>query len=462
MKRISSTSLALELVTAVLLALIVSNAATFALFASQRAHDVRFVRLDMAEARLSTLAELLPQVPAAQREKYLFVASGRGSRIDFGAAPLVPDGEPRDRALEARFAAALAALQPSEVRVVFREGEFRPASPFSGGHRKPGAPTVRVTPDGHPVPAGRFAVSAKLPEGQWLNAQFSVRRPDAAFGALLYSTAFTALALVAVALWITFRFAGPLRRLAEASSQLRPGEPVPQIEEKGPFALRHVIRSFNAMSQRLMSTLDGQRTMLAAIAHDLRTPITSLRLRLELLEDADLKERMSDSLDELQSVTEAAVDALKAEGAGETSRQVDLSSLAESICDDLSQLGQRAEFVAGPTITCLCRPQEIRRAIRNLVENAVRYGGRAGVRVTRAGDSARVIVEDEGPGIPDKDLELVFEPFRRLEGSRSRETGGHGLGLTIARSIARNHGGDIVLENRRAGGLRATLSIPLD
>lgn len=472
MKRFASASLALELATTVLLALVLSNAATFTLFANQRAREVRFVRLDMAEARLAALASLLPNVSAELQDQFLFSASGRGARIAFGAQPIVPENEPRNPDLEARFARALQPLGEKEIRVAFREGEIRsPPRPHeasaaaqSGSKFRPlppSPPMVTVSPEGRIVPVRRFAIAAKLADGRWLNAQFALPRPDTAVGALLESAVITALALVAASLWMAFRFAGPLRRLAEASASLRPGEPIPAVAERGPNALKDVIRAFNAMSKRLMATLEGQRSMLAAIAHDLRTPITSLRLRVELLDDGEVKERMQNSLDELQDTTEAAVDALKAEGAGETTRPMDVRALIESLCTDLADLREKVTFLPAEPVSCRCRPHEIRRAVRNLIENAVRYGGLARVRLERLGNNVVVAVEDDGPGIPPADLEHVFEPFRRLEESRSRETGGHGLGLTIARSIARGHGGDITLVNRPGGGLTATLSFPL-
>jgi signal transduction histidine kinase len=233
-----------------------------------------------------------------------------------------------------------------------------------------------------------------------------------------------------------------------------------EVPVRGPAALKDVIRAFNAMSKRLLAILDGQRAMLAAIAHDLRTPITSLKLRLELLDDGESKDRMQASLDELQGVTEAAVDALKAEGVGEAVRAVDLSALVESVCSDLSDLGENVTYLQTKALACRCRPQEIKRAVRNLIENAVRYGKAARVRVEGKASEARIWIDDDGPGIPEAEIERVFEPFQRLEESRSRETGGHGLGLTIARSIARGHGGDIDLKNR-SGGLTACLRIPL-
>lgn len=454
MKRFSSASLALELFGTLLAALLVTNFATFLLFSSERAREARFVRLDMAEERLGTLASILSTVSPDLREKYLFGASSRGRRLEVDTAPIVDAGDRRRPELEARFRSALEPLQPQEVRVAIREQEVRrlpPRRPPEGFGPPREPPGIRVQ---------RLAISARLPDGRWLNALFTLPPPNAAKGVLLMSVGASVIALILASLWLAVRFAGPLRKLADASASLRPGEPVSEVPERGPAALKEAIRSFNAMSKRLLGTLEGQRAMLAAIAHDLRTPITSLRLRLELLDEGETKDRMQASLDELQNVTEAAVDALKAEGVGEAVRAVDLSALVESVCSDLADLGESVTYEPGKPVTCRCRPHEIRRAVRNLVENAVRYGKAARVRTERKASEVRVFVDDDGPGIPPADIARVFEPFQRLEGSRSRETGGHGLGLTIARSIARGHGGDISLVNRPGGGLTACLSIP--
>jgi signal transduction histidine kinase len=188
-----------------------------------------------------------------------------------------------------------------------------------------------------------------------------------------------------------------------------------------------------------------------------------MRITAEFVEDGEVRERLSRNLEELQSLTEAVLSAARA-GPGEEKRRVDLAALIESVCDDLVDLGTPVEVNISGSAPCLCRPSEIRRAARNLIENAARYGGVARVSLASEGDSLVVTVNDNGPGIPENKLEEVFEPFVRLEASRSAATGGAGLGLTLARSIAREHGGDVVLENRWAGGeivgLRASLRLP--
>jgi signal transduction histidine kinase len=232
---------------------------------------------------------------------------------------------------------------------------------------------------------------------------------------------------------------------------------------QGPDDIRLAAEAFNAMSDRVTRLLESQRQLLSAVGHDLRTPLAAMRITAEFVEDGEVRERLARNLDELQSMTEAVLSAARA-GPGEEKRRVDLAALIESVCDDLVELGMPVEVNVNGSAPCLCRPNEIRRATRNLIENAARYGRVARVSLASDGDSFVVTVNDDGPGIPEDKLEDVFEPFVRLEASRSNATGGSGLGLTLARSIAREHGGDVVLENRRAGkqvgGLKASLRLP--
>jgi signal transduction histidine kinase len=199
--------------------------------------------------------------------------------------------------------------------------------------------------------------------------------------------------------------------------------------------------------------------MLAAIGHDLRTPLTSLRLRAEFVNDRDTQERMLKTIAEIQAMAEAALSFAREEATREETRTVEISALTQSLCDDLAELGFDVTFSESHKINYRCRPEALRRALRNLVENAVRYGERARVSLIKSPDGVEIIVDDDGPGIPEDMFEQVFAPFFRLENSRNRETGGVGLGLSIARTIVRHHGGDISLSNRNKA-LRAIVSLP--
>jgi signal transduction histidine kinase len=250
-----------------------------------------------------------------------------------------------------------------------------------------------------------------------------------------------------------------LSQLARAASVIASGGQAPRLRENGPHDVRNAAIAFNAMTDQVTRTLESQRQLLSAVGHDLRTPITAMRISLEFVEDAELRDRLLKNLDELQELTEAVLSAARGTG-GEVKRNVDLAALLESICTDLDELGEPVSWKTHPPAPLACRPNEIRRAVRNLVENAVAYGRKASVGLTQCDNGYEILVEDEGPGIPEADQGRVFEPFVRLEGSRNEETGGAGLGLTLVKAIAEGHGGKVTLENRTNGGLRARMRLP--
>jgi signal transduction histidine kinase len=215
------------------------------------------------------------------------------------------------------------------------------------------------------------------------------------------------------------------------------------------------------MRARLDRYVRDRTGMLGAVAHDLRTPITSLRLRAEFIEEEEGKAKILETLAEMQAMTEAVLAFARGDAETEPSRPTDISALVESVIEDAAESGREARFLGSPTVTLNCRPFALRRAVANLVDNALFHGGRARAKVETGADEIRILVDDDGSGIPEADLERVFDPFVRLEGSRSRDTGGVGLGLAIARSIVRGHGGEVRLVNREEGGLRAVISLPV-
>ncbi|MBN9556103.1 MAG: HAMP domain-containing protein [Alphaproteobacteria bacterium] len=265
----------------------------------------------------------------------------------------------------------------------------------------------------------------------------------------------------AAAAFIARRVSRPLSRLSSAAIAAAQGKDAPRVPEEGPEDVRQAAAAFNAMTDQVSRTLVSQRQLLSAVGHDLRTPITAMRINIEFVEDEELRERLERNLEELQDLTEAVLSAAKGAG-GETPRSIDLTALVESVCADLDDLGEPVVWHLHDPAPVSCRPNEIRRAVRNLIENAVAYGKRAEVSIAANADGYDVIVEDDGPGIAEADRDRVFEPFVRLESSRSMETGGSGLGLTLVRAIVEGHGGTITLENRdrEAGGLRARLHLP--
>lgn len=311
-----------------------------------------------------------------------------------------------------------------------------------------------------------YGIAAPLDDGKWLNTAFAkpTRLAATTLSPGYYVTLGFTVAIFATAAWLIARhIALPLRHLTAAAERLGRGEEVALLPEEGPDDIRTTVAAFNRMQVRLRRFVEDRTRMLAAIGHDLRTPITSLRLRAEFVQDVETREKLLATLDEMQAMAEAALAFARSEAAAEPTRSVDMPSLLESLCDDLRDLGWDVTFEnhAGERVICACRPDALRRAVRNVIENAVRYGTRARVSLGRSAEGLEIFVEDDGPGIGVDDRERVFTPFVRLESSRNSETGGVGLGLSIARSILRGHGGDILLEEApRHGGLRVRLLLP--
>jgi signal transduction histidine kinase len=251
-----------------------------------------------------------------------------------------------------------------------------------------------------------------------------------------------------------------MKNLAAAAAALGRGESSMKLEEQGPREIVETVRAFNDMQDRLRRFVEDRTKMLAALGHDLRTPITSLRLRAEFIEDEETRAKIIETLDEILQMAEATLSFAREESAHEDTRAVDFGALVSTVCSDLADTGRDVVYEECGNFALRCRPIGVKRALRNIVENAAVYGKQARVSVRHSNTEVTVHIDDEGPGIPEWEMEKVFKPFVRLENSRNRDTGGVGLGLAIARSIIRSHGGDITLHNRPEGGLRATVSLP--
>ena len=276
----------------------------------------------------------------------------------------------------------------------------------------------------------------------------------------LISMVFTVGSICLIVVFMVQRLTRPLQQLTEVAERVGRGESITPIPEEGPVDIQQTIRAFNRMYERLQRFIQDRTRMLAAISHDLRSPITSLRLQVEFMKDQGARGKMLDTLDDMQRMTEATLAFARDEASTEVSRSVDLSALIDSLCQDLADMGMDVKFESAKKTPYTCRPISLKRAIRNLIENAVSYGGRVEVKLRQHDTEFQIVIQDSGPGIPEQDFERVFQPFVRLEESRNKQTGGIGLGMAIARSIVRNHGGDISLANLPGGGLTVTIHLP--
>ncbi|MBO6885303.1 MAG: two-component sensor histidine kinase, partial [Marivita sp.] len=266
---------------------------------------------------------------------------------------------------------------------------------------------------------------------------------------------------VIAALWYGLgRITRPLRQLASAADGFGLDAPAPEMPRRGPREVQALSDALERMHGRLTAMVTDRTRMLAALGHDLRSPITALRVRAEMVDDDETRERMAATLDEMQEMVDSTLAYARGVSTDQPMEETDLAGLVHGLAEELSETGPEISVEAPAPVRAEIRRTAMRRALRNLMENAQRYGAGARATVRETARAAEILIEDEGPGIPEDDLEKVFDPFTRLETSRSRETGGIGLGLPIARSILRAHGGDVTLTNRTSGGLRATIHLP--
>jgi signal transduction histidine kinase len=304
-------------------------------------------------------------------------------------------------------------------------------------------------------------VQIRLDDGYWVSFD-SQLQPEAwtwpyraLLSALILLIAVLMLAIVGVR-WIT----KPLKQFSMAAIELGKNIDRPPLLEKGPLEVVQAARALNGMQAKLSRYLHDRTRILAAMSHDLKTPITRLRLRAELLDDEPIRKKFIRDLSELEDMVTDTLSFMRGLETTEPLKRLDINALLESLQDDAKEGGQTIQINGRTTSPFLCRPQSIKRCLSNLIENAIKYGGVARVSVIQRSDALHIVVSDDGPGVPAEELERLFEPFYRLESSRNRDHGGTGLGLTIARSIAEQHGGSLILKNGDAQGLECHLDLP--
>lgn len=302
-----------------------------------------------------------------------------------------------------------------------------------------------------------FGVALQLMDGSWLNFTFaSVKTlPFSSWSHLLLLAAGIG-AVMALGVGAMRLITRPIESLATAAEDLGRGARPSNVPEAGLTEVRRAARAFNRMQRRIRRMIEDRTQMIAAISHDLRTPITRLRLRAEFVEDPEEQQKMLSDLDQMEAIIRSTLAFAREDSDTEPTEPLDLVALLREVGESHpeARLDAKSRIVLG------ARPVALRRCFNNLVENAIRYGNRAVIAVRELPDAVEVTIDDDGPGIPEERLEDVFRPFVRLEQSRNRDSGGAGLGLAIARSVVLAHGGTIALGNRKEGGLRATVRLP--
>jgi len=308
-----------------------------------------------------------------------------------------------------------------------------------------------------------FVAEVQLKDGNWVSfehvhlAQENLATP----WRLLISLAILLITVLSLSLLAVRWLTRPLAILADAAEHLGRDIHHSPLQENGPTEVRQAAHAFNTMQTRLRRYLEDRARILIAVSHDLKTPITRLRLRVEQLDVQPLRDSFLKDLDEMQTMTTATLDFMRGLENTESVQPLDIRALLESLQADYEDMGLSVTLEGDTPPPYPARPQSLKRCLVNLIDNAHKYGQRVTVSLKNQSEQLQMIVADKGPGIPEAALETVFEPFYRLETSRSRATGGTGLGLSIARNITRAHGGDIILRNRVGGGLEAIVSLPI-
>lgn len=304
-------------------------------------------------------------------------------------------------------------------------------------------------------------LSYMLAQERWLNISAMVIQKTVGLDFLLFCLEATIIIAVLFSLWTINRFTIPLKKFTEAAERLGVDLHAKPLDVLGPRVAKATAHAINKMQERIRDLIQVRTQMLAAISHDLRTPITRLKLRVQYVEDQELSQKITKDLDEMEAMISETLSFAREDNKNEKRVNFDLSSLISSLCADFSETGRNVRYNgvhAG--VLFYGGPATITRVFTNLIDNAIKYGSKADVSLTQTYEEIIITVDDEGPGIPSDQMNKVFQPFYRGEHSRSRETGGTGLGLTVALDIMRAHGGNIYLINRHDGGLTAKVSLP--
>jgi signal transduction histidine kinase len=427
--------------TVVLLAAVVLlHLGSLALYYEEAADASDTVLASQVAGRLATAARALADAEPAHRDDVAHALSSPHLALHWGEQPVVgPAGV-------AGTAAAPGAMASEELR-----RRILALAPELGDL------AVRIGHGDPPAMPPLLLGSVRLRDGSWLNvsAQLDPLAAPVPHAALL-STTLMAGGVVLVAVLLLRTLTSPLRRLAVAADAMGRGPEV-RVAETGPEEVRQVAHAFNAMQARMGRLVAGRTQALAAVSHDLRTPITRLRLRAGFLGDSAAQAAMDADLDEMEAMIEATLAYLGGQEE-EAPRVTDLAVLLATLVDAAADAGHAASYTGPDHLPLVLHRLAVKRVFANLLDNALAYGGSARVTLAASPSEVRVWVDDDGPGIPDEALERVFEPFQRLEASRNRGTGGAGLGLAIARQAVEREGGTVRLLNRPEGGLRAEVT----
>lgn len=464
MRRLLPRSLGAQTVFVLLLGLTVSHFLGLAIYSLDRKEVVMTTEaVDVAE-RIVGVVNLLQRLPREWREDVVRGSDSRAFSVALGPdATALGVARSDDDLIDevTRFLGEQLTEWPADrILVGFARAVLGPQRALAEG---PGGSNLITTPQ---LPAGGKSydylhVSVRLEDGRWLNFAGAIPRAEDLWpgmsGGYILSVA---IGVGVLTMWLVGRVTAPLSAFALAADRLGKNIRAEPLTEAGPTEVVQASRAFNEMQERLRRLVENRTQMLAAISHDLRTPVTLLRLRGELMAEGEERTKVLDTLDEMESMIASTLEFARGTFHDEPQRRVDLSALVASICDDMTNAGAAIEFDPPDQILATCRRIALKRALTNLIDNAVKYGGAARVEIEGRPDAVEITIDDDGPGIPQDQLDQIFMPFYRIDASRTPNRGGVGLGLSIAQAIVHGHGGTIHPQNRSEGGLRVRVSLP--
>jgi len=463
MKRLLPRSLAGQTILVLLIGLTVSHALSMLIYSGDRIEAMSHLGGRHMAQRVANIVRLLNESPEAWRGRVSGALNHPTFRITLSPKSMVRSSDERgfqSRLIKNFVERELGDTPPPAVLVQHLEGshDIVPDS-ISGFETQMSKSIPQMLGGGSSGHA--FVVSIQLRDKSWVNF-FSNIPETGSFWSLtsLASILLMVAAVILLSIWVVRRMTRPFRAFAAGAQMLGKNIEAPPLSLGGPVEVRNATLAFNEMQERLQRFVENRTHMLAAISHDLRTPITRLRLRAELVDGDEDRSKMLATLDEMEAMIASTLSFARDDANSESTRIVDLTALLESISDDLTDMGKNVELTAPAGILYECRPTAMKRALSNLIENAAKYGGNARIRLETDEGGLAITIDDDGPGIPSEQLDRVFDPFFRLEDSRSAATGGIGLGLSIAQTIINAHGGDIKMINRPEGGLRAIAKLP--
>ena len=457
LRKLFPQSLGGQLLIILLLALAITQGLGLLLLTDERNRAVRAALGLEAAGRAANVVLLLDGAPTDLRSSILRAADSPLVRFEVGPEPA------------ASHDSAEADMVLRQIRQILGEPEREVradvhALPLASMPLPDGVP-ANMRPMHEAMMAGRtdpieLTLSIRLAAGDWLNVRTMFYRPALQLTPqALLPVVLMAVAVALVAWWTARRVVGPMRALAVGADRLGRGLDADPLPMTGPSEVRETTQAFNRMKARLTRFVNERTHMLAALSHDLRSPLTAMRLRIEMLDETEDSVRLKALVEEMQAMVEATLEFARGVARAEPDAEVDLAVLLTDLVNDVGR--DQANLAPSSPLPITVRPHALNRALRNLIDNAVRYGGVAMVKLDRTPGLAVITIADKGQGLHEDQLEAVFEPFVRLEGSRSRDTGGVGLGLAIARTIIQAHGGTVLLRNVAAGGLEAVVTLPL-